>query len=203
MVEEIKGREEIVVKSLGDYLKGVKLFSGATISGEGNVRLIINIASLFGDESAISTKATVIATSAESVSVPEIAKRKPRVLVVDDSISIRKYVQRFLDRTGYEVEVAPDGMEALDVMSRLKFDAVITDLEMPVMHGYDLMAEMKKSPELINIPVIVLTSRAGDKHRQKAIEMGAQDYLVKPFEEQEMLGALKKLLSGATLAGRA
>ena len=68
-------------------------------------------------------------------------------------------------------------MEALDVMSRLKFDAVITDLEMPVMHGYDLMAEMKKSPELINIPVIVLTSRAGDKHRQKAIEMGAQDYL--------------------------
>ncbi|HXY62500.1 MAG TPA: hybrid sensor histidine kinase/response regulator [Nitrospirota bacterium] len=203
MVEEIIGREEIVVKSLGDYLKNVKLFSGASISGEGNVRLIINIASLFGDESAILTKATVLATSAESVPMPEIAKRKPRVLVVDDSISIRKYVQRFLDRTGYEVEVAPDGMEALNVMSRLKFDAVITDLEMPVMHGYDLIAEMKKSPELMNIPVIVLTSRAGDKHRQKAIEMGAQDYLVKPFEEQEMLEALKKLLSGAALAGRA
>ncbi len=63
---------------------------------------------------------------------------------------------------------------------------------MPVMHGYDLMAEMKRNPALMNIPVIVLTSRAGDKHRQKAIEMGAQDYLVKPFEEQEMLGALKK-----------
>jgi chemosensory pili system protein ChpA (sensor histidine kinase/response regulator) len=203
MVEEITGREEIVVKSLGDYLKGVKLFSGATISGEGNVRLIINIATLFGDESAISTKATVIATSAESASEPEIEKRKPRVLVVDDSISIRKYVQRFLDRTGYEVEVAPDGMEALSVMSRLKFDAVITDLEMPIMHGYDLMVEMKKSPELRNIPVIVLTSRAGDKHRQKAVEMGAQDYLVKPFEEHEMLGALKRLLSGSALAGRA
>jgi len=203
MVEEIVGREEIVVKSIGDYLKNVKLFSGATISGEGNVRLIINIASLFGDESAILAKATVLATSAESVPMPELTKRKPRVLVVDDSISIRKYVQRFLDRTGYEVEVAPDGMEALNIMSRLKFDAVITDLEMPVMHGYDLMVEMKKSPELTNIPVIVLTSRAGDKHRQKAIEMGAQDYLVKPFEEQEMLGALKKLLSSAALAGRA
>ena len=93
--------------------------------------------------------------------------------------------------------------EALNVMGRMKFDAVITDLEMPVMHGYDLMSEMKKSPELMNLPVIVLTSRAGDKHRQKALEMGAQDYLVKPFEEQEMLGALKKLLSGAALASRA
>jgi len=201
MVEEITGREEIVVKSLGDYLKGIKLFSGATISGEGNVRLILNIASLFGDEAAGTTKARVVTT--REVPAPEAAKRKPKVLVVDDSISIRKYVQRFLDRTGYDVEVAPDGMEALNIMGRMKFDAVITDLEMPVMHGYDLMAEMRKSPELMNIPVIVLTSRAGDKHRQKAIDMGAQDYLVKPFEEQEMLGALKKLLSGAALAGRA
>jgi chemosensory pili system protein ChpA (sensor histidine kinase/response regulator) len=93
-------------------------------------------------------------------------------------------------------------MEALNVMGRIKFDAVISDLEMPVMHGYDLIAEMKRNASLTNIPVIVLTSRAGDKHRQKAIEMGAQDYLVKPFEEQEMLGALKKLLSGAALAHR-
>jgi chemosensory pili system protein ChpA (sensor histidine kinase/response regulator) len=112
-------------------------------------------------------------------------------------------VQRFLDRTGYEVEVAPDGMEALNIMGRVKFDAVITDLEMPVMHGYDLLAEMRKTPAFMHIPVIVLTSRAGDKHRQKALEMGARDYLVKPFEEQEMLEALKKLLSGAALAGRA
>ncbi len=101
-------------------------------------------------------------------------------------------MQRFLDRVGYDVEVAPDGMEALNIMGKSKFDVVISDLEMPVMHGYDLMAEMKRNPALMNIPVVVLTSRAGDKHRQKAIEMGAQDYLVKPFEEQEMLGVLKK-----------
>jgi chemotaxis protein histidine kinase CheA/CheY-like chemotaxis protein len=199
MVEDIVGREEIVVKSLGEYLKGVKMFSGATISGEGNVRLILNISALFGEE-VVMTKASFIA-SKEAVA-PEAARRKPKVLVVDDSISIRKFVQRFLDRTGYEVEVAPDGMEALNIMGKTKFDAVITDLEMPVMHGYDLIAEMKRNPALMNIPVIVLTSRAGEKHRQKAIEMGAQDYLVKPFEEQEMLGALKKLLSGAALASR-
>lgn len=204
MVEDIIGREEIVVKSLGDFLRGVKMFSGATISGEGNVRLILNISSLFGEEAAMATKATF--TTAREAAAPEAAvvlRRKPKVLVVDDSISIRKYVQRFLDRTGYEVETAPDGMEALNIMGRIKFDAVITDLEMPVMHGYDLIAEMKRTPALLNVPVIVLTSRAGEKHRQKAIDMGAQDYLVKPFEEQEMLGALKKLLSEAALAHRA
>jgi chemosensory pili system protein ChpA (sensor histidine kinase/response regulator) len=201
MVEDITGREEIVVKSLGDYLKGIKLFSGATISGEGNVRLIINIASLFGDEAIVASKASI--GTVKEAPAQDVLKRKPKVLVVDDSISIRKYVQRFLDRMGYEVEVAPDGMEALNIMGRMKFDAVITDLEMPVMHGYDLMAEMKKSPALVKIPVIVLTSRAGDKHRQKALDMGAQDYLVKPFEEQEMLSSLKKLLAGAALAGRA
>jgi chemosensory pili system protein ChpA (sensor histidine kinase/response regulator) len=200
MVEEIISREEIVVKPLGDYLKGVKLFSGATISGEGNVRLILNIASLFSDEVMVATRAgTVLGKEAVT---PEPAKRRPRLLVVDDSISIRKFVQRFLDRSGYEVQVASDGLEALTIMGRMKFDAVITDLEMPVMHGYDLMAEMRKKLEFMNIPVIVLTSRAGDKHRQKALEMGAQDYLVKPFEEQEMLGSLKKLLSGAALASR-
>jgi chemosensory pili system protein ChpA (sensor histidine kinase/response regulator) len=196
MVEDIMGREEIVVKPLGEYLKGVKMFSGATISGEGNVRLILNISSLFGEET-VTMKASFVA--ATKVAAPEAARRKPKVLVVDDSISIRKYVQRFLDRTGYEVEVAPDGMEALNILGKTKFDAVITDLEMPIMHGYDLISEMKRNPSLMNIPIIVLTSRAGEKHRQKAINMGAQDYLVKPFEEEEMLGALKKILSGTAL----
>ncbi len=200
MVEDILGREEIVVKSLGDYLKDVRMFSGATISGEGDVRLILNVAHLFGEET-VSAKTSYIG-GRETVSA-DVAKRKPHVLVVDDSISIRKYVQRFLDRSGYEVDTATDGMNALDVLGKAKYDAVITDLEMPVMHGYDLIAEMKRNPVFSTIPIIVLTSRAGEKHRQKAIDMGAQDYLVKPFEEQEMIDALKRLLSGATLAARA
>jgi chemotaxis protein histidine kinase CheA/ActR/RegA family two-component response regulator len=206
MVEDIAGREEIVVKSLGEYLKSIKMFSGATISGEGNVRLIINLAAVLGDE-VLGAKASFIpaheAVAARTTTAEAVVKRKPRVLVVDDSISIRKFVQRFLDRVGYEVEVAADGMAALGVMGKAKFDVVITDLEMPVMHGYDLIAEMKRTPALANIPIIVLTSRAGEKHRQKALEMGAQDYLVKPFEEQEMVSVLKKVLSGAALASRA
>jgi chemosensory pili system protein ChpA (sensor histidine kinase/response regulator) len=181
------------------------MFSGATISGEGNVRLIINLTAIFGDEG-LGAKASFIpakeAVAAETVAAEAAVRRKPRILVVDDSISIRKFVQRFLDRVGYEVEVAADGMAALGVMGKTKFDVVITDLEMPVMHGYDLMAEMKRTPALATIPIIVLTSRAGEKHKQKALEMGAQDYLVKPFEEQEMVSVLKKILSGAALASR-
>ena len=201
MVEDITGREEIVVKSLSEYLMSISLFSGATISGEGDVRLIINAATLFGDEAAGAV--TSIITTKEEAAEEEVDRmRKPRVLVVDDSISIRKFVQRFLDRSGYEVEVAPDGMEALNTMEQSKFDVVITDLEMPVMHGYDLIAEMKRKEELRNLPIVVLTSRAGEKHRQKALDMGAQDYLVKPFDEQDMLGTLKKILSGSTLASR-
>lgn len=202
MVEDIAGREEIVVKSLGEFLKTVKMFSGATISGEGNVRLIINLTAMFGDE-ALGAKASFIPAKEAVAAETTTVRRKPRLLVVDDSISIRKFVQRFLDRVGYEVEVAADGMAALGVMGKAKFDVVITDLEMPVMHGYDLMAEMKRNPALATIPIIVLTSRAGEKHRQKALEMGAQDYLVKPFEEQEMVNVLKKILSGAALASRA
>jgi chemosensory pili system protein ChpA (sensor histidine kinase/response regulator) len=200
MVEDIVGREEIVVKSLGDYLKNVKMFSGASISGEGDVRLILNVAHLFGEET-ISTKTSYV--GGREAAAVEVPSRKPRVLVVDDSISIRKYVQRFLDRSGYDVETATDGMNALEVLAKAKFDAVITDLEMPVMHGYDLISEMKRNPVFMNIPIIVLTSRAGEKHRQKAIDMGAQDYLVKPFEEQEMIEALKRLLAGAAVASRA
>ena len=201
MVEDIIGREEIVVKSLGDFLKGIKLFSGAAISGEGNVRLILNVSSLFGDDNAMTSRAGFAAS--HETPAGEAAGSKSRILVVDDSISIRKHLQWFLGRSGFDVEVAPDGAEALTLMARSKFDAIIMDLEMPVMHGYDLMAEMKMNPLLTNIPVIVLTSRAGEKHRLKAAEMGVHDYLVKPFEDQEMIGALHKLTSGAALAGRA
>ncbi len=199
MVEDILGREEIVVKSLGEYLKNVRMFSGATISGEGNVRLILNVAHLFGEET-ITAKTSYVGV--RETAAAETARRKPRVLVVDDSISIRKYVQRFLDRSGFDVDTATDGMNALDVLSKARYDAVITDLEMPVMHGYDLIAEMKRNPVFSTIPIIVLTSRAGEKHRQKAIDMGAQDYLVKPFEEQEMVEALKRLLSEAAMTAR-
>lgn len=206
MVDEIIVQEEIVVKNMGDYLKNLGLFSGATISGEGNVRFIIDTAALIEDSLLTGKKGVGVKTSlrseekasnagvATSVKKRETLLEKPRIIIVDDSISIRKYVSHFLTRAGYEVEVASDGFEALNKIGQTKVDLIVTDLEMPVMHGYELIAELKRVSDLSRIPIIVLTSRAGEKHRQKAFEMGAQEYVVKPFEEDVLIDSIKKLL---------
>ena len=206
MVDEIIVQEEIVVKNMGDYLKNLGLFSGATISGEGNVRFIIDTAALIEDSLLTGKKGVGVKTSlrsegkasdatvAASVRKREALLEKPKIIVVDDSISIRKYVSHFLTRAGYEVEVASDGFEALNKIGQTKVDLIVTDLEMPVMHGYELIAELKRVSDLSKIPIIVLTSRAGEKHRQKAFEMGAQEYVVKPFEEDVLIDSIKKLL---------
>ncbi|MBI5042301.1 MAG: hybrid sensor histidine kinase/response regulator, partial [Nitrospirae bacterium] len=206
MVDEIVAQEEIVVKSMGEYLKSIGLFSGATISGEGNVRFIIDTAALIEESLLTGRKGISVKTSlkpeekaGEAAAASTVKKRetlleKPKVIIVDDSISIRKYVSHFLTRAGYEVEVASDGFEALNKIGQIKVDLIVTDLEMPVMHGYELIAELKRVPDLSKIPIIVLTSRAGEKHRQKAFEMGAQEYVVKPFEEDVLIESIKKLL---------
>ena len=206
MVDEIIVQEEIVVKNMGDYLKNLGLFSGATISGEGNVRFIIDTAALIEDSLLTGKKGIGVRTTlkteektaeagvAATVKKREMLLEKPRIIIVDDSISIRKYVSHFLTRAGYEVEVASDGFEALNKIGQTKVDLIVTDLEMPVMHGYELIAELKRVSDLSKIPIIVLTSRAGEKHRQKAFEMGAQEYVVKPFEEDVLIDSIKKLL---------
>ena len=199
MVEEIVGREEIVVKNLGPFFKDFPLFSGATVSGEGTVRLILDTMALVGERaSAQPVAARVLPPAEEAAAAAEAPPRPaeaaaPRVLVVADSISIRKYMGHVLQRAGFQVEVAIHGMEALEKLAEKPFDLIITDLEMPVMHGYELLAELKRSPRLSHIPVAVLTSRAGEKHRQKAAEMGAQDYLVKPFDEEAIIALAQRL----------
>ncbi|OGW52059.1 MAG: hypothetical protein A2Z50_02925, partial [Nitrospirae bacterium RBG_19FT_COMBO_42_15] len=205
MVDEIIAQEEIVVKNMVNYLKDIGLFSGATISGEGNVRFIIDTAALIEDSLLTGKKGVGVRTilksedrgsdaAASTVKKRETQLEKPKIIIVDDSISIRKYVSHFLTRAGYEVEVASDGFEALNKIGQIKVDLIVTDLEMPVMHGYELIAELKRVPDLSKIPIIVLTSRAGEKHRQKAFEMGAQEYVVKPFEEDVLIDSIKKLL---------
>jgi chemosensory pili system protein ChpA (sensor histidine kinase/response regulator) len=202
MVDELLGRETIVVKPLGDYLKKVKLFSGATISGEGKVRLILDIPTIIEQEllSKMSGKvtSTVLQVGAEDykeVEKPVQKKEKiPELILIDDSISIRKIIGMFLSNAGYHVEVANDGVEAIEKISTHPYDLIITDLEMPRMHGYELIAEVRTGADTKDIPIIVLTSRAGEKHYQKAVEMGANDYIVKPVDEGTLLQSIKKLL---------
>lgn len=119
------------------------------------------------------------------------------VLVVDDSISVRKTLQSVLEAKKLRVYTAKDGVEALNLLERNKVDMVVTDLEMPVMHGYELISRLRKDARFKNLPIIVLTSRGTKKHEEKAFELGADGYIVKPFDEktieEEILDRLKLL----------
>jgi chemosensory pili system protein ChpA (sensor histidine kinase/response regulator) len=203
MVDELIGRETIVVKPLGDYLKKVRLFSGATISGEGKVRLILDIPTIVEQEFVSKTPGKVAAMTIplepeayeEFVTPVQPKEQMPELILIDDSISIRKMMGMFLSNAGYQVELANDGVEAIEKISTHPYDLIITDLEMPRMHGYELIAEVRSAPETKQIPIIVLTSRAGDKHYKKAMDLGANDYIVKPVDEGTLLESVRKLLS--------
>jgi chemosensory pili system protein ChpA (sensor histidine kinase/response regulator) len=202
MVDDLIGREIIVIKPLGDYLKKVNLFSGATISGEGKVRLILDIPTIIEQElvseipgGRTSTRVQLGTEEYEEFEQPTSEKPKvPELLLVDDSISIRKVVGMFLINAGYKVDAATDGVDAMEKISKLPYDLIITDLEMPRMHGYELIAEIRSNETLNDVPIIVLTSRAGDKHHKKAVELGANDYIVKPVDEDTLLQSVKTLL---------
>lgn len=203
VVDELIGRETIVIKPLGDYLKKVQLFSGATVSGEGNVRLILDIPTIIDRELAatpggISATATLHgdedAAFEQLEAPPPDTPKTPQLLLVDDSLSIRKVVGMFLSHAGYEVEAAVDGLDALEKLEEREVDLIVTDLEMPRMHGYELLAELRSRPAMNQVPIIVLTSRAGEKHSQKAKELGANDYIIKPVDEETLLTSVRTLL---------
>ncbi len=204
VVDELIGRETIVIKPLGDYLKKVQLFSGATISGEGNVRLILDIPTIIERElslkgSGTGTTAPVRMDADEELESFETEVQKenntPELLLVDDSLSIRKVVGMFLSNAGYTVQAAVDGLDAVEKLEDAKFDLIVTDLEMPRMHGYELISEIRSRTAMARVPIIVLTSRAGDKHSQKAKELGANDYIIKPVDEETLLTSVKTLLA--------
>lgn len=114
------------------------------------------------------------------------------MLVVDDSLSVRKYASLILEGNSVDVLLATNGQEALQLLEEERVDMVFTDLEMPIMHGYELLAEMKRRSTLKNIPVVVITSRSGAQHQDKAINLGAAGYLVKPFDEDALLAAIRE-----------
>jgi len=200
MVDELLGQEEIVVKRFGAYLENLRYFSGATISGDGKVILILDPTHLVGfEEFSISATGTMESTLRERIGLeePQVEvekEKKGKLLLVDDSISIRKFVGKLLENAGYDVDVAIDGLEALTKVSGTRYSIIITDLEMPRMHGYEFIAEIKSDDRFKTIPIIVLTSRAGEKHKRKAMSIGADGYIVKPFNEETLLENISRLL---------
>ena len=215
VVEEVQGKDEIVLKNLGAYLCKVKLFPGTTIAPDGSLILLLDVNRLVAhDTSQLPALAPSAsggrvfapgAVAAASGSIPseatDAAGQEKVVLVVDDSISIRKFVGRILDKAGYVVRLACDGLEAIEIISQVGCHLLITDIEMPRMNGYELMVNLRQRPETRAIPVLVITSRAGAKHRDRAMKEGATGFLTKPVQEEQLLSAVTQLIgtSGAVL----
>jgi chemosensory pili system protein ChpA (sensor histidine kinase/response regulator) len=216
VVEEVLGKDEIVIKNLGDYLRRVKLFPGTTIASDGSLILLIDLNRLVSADTAerhalpsSSPAARVFAPGAEAVasgSIPAEAvdaiENEHVVVVADDSISVRKFVGRMLEKAGYRVKLASDGLEATEIVAQVGCHLVITDLEMPRLNGYELMAHLRQDPATRRIPVLVVTSRAGAKHRERALKEGASGFLTKPVQEDQLISTVEGLIGSDSAQGR-
>lgn len=211
VVDKILGREEIVIKPLGEELQNLDYISGGTILGDGSIGLIVDVAAVIrkvdaGEEKIIPAKTEKSSETAvkpaeeepkkvEKESAPEKkTDKKPVALIVDDSISVRRFVGVVLQRHNFETVLASDGMEAIKRLEEGEFDIVVTDLEMPKMHGYELIQEIRKQEKYSNLPVVILTGRAGQKHRDMGLKLGANAFIVKPFKEADLVSTLQKFV---------
>ncbi len=214
VVEDVVRKDEIVIKGLGGYLDRVKMFPGATIAPDGSLVLVIDVNRLVAVEAlehvpaaAVANAARIFAPGAEAVaqnSIPKAAsepvEKEKVIILVDDSISVRKFVGRMLEKGGYRVKLAADGLEALEIISQTPCDLVITDLEMPRTNGYELLAHLRNDAQTRGTPVMVVTSRAGIKHRERAMKEGASAFLTKPVQEEQFLAAVGRLIGVSSVA---
>jgi len=208
VVEDVVRKDEIVIKSLGEFLRNLKMFPGATIAPDGSLILLIDVHRMVAGEAiehrplmTSANAARIFAPGAAAVAhgaIPQEAidfvPEEKLVVLVDDSISVRKFVGRMLEKAGYRVKLAADGLEALEIVTQTRCDLVVTDLEMPRTNGYELLSHLRQDAQTRNIPVMVVTSRAGAKHRDRAIKEGAAAFLTKPVQEDQFIAAVGKLI---------
>ena len=187
-IDQVVGSREIVVKTGGPQLTSVPGIFGATIMGDGRVVVILDVPPLVRRHAAAVLEETAVAH------VPVEHRRVPLVMVVDDSVTMRKVTGRVLERHSFEVATAKDGLDALERMADLIPDLMLLDIEMPRMDGYELATAMKADPRLRNVPIIMITSRTGEKHRQRAMDLGVERYLGKPYQEVELMRNVFELL---------
>jgi chemosensory pili system protein ChpA (sensor histidine kinase/response regulator) len=185
LTDEMLASREIVVKSVGPQLASIRGIAGATILGDGSIVLILDINSL------VRTGAPVVEPKKAA---PQPTDDRPLALVVDDSITVRRVTERLLQRNGIRVVTAKDGLDAISVISDHKPDIILLDIEMPRMDGYEFALHVRNDARISDVPIIMITSRVGDKHRARAIELGVNDYLGKPFQDSALLEAIRRQL---------
>ena len=192
-VDEILGNQEVVMKPIGPQLAHVPGMIGATVMGDGNVVLILNAVLLANREELAA--GTVKVSSSPMAAVAEV--EATTVLVVDDSLTMRKVLGRLLEREGYRVVIAKDGMDALQVLQELSPDIILTDIEMPRMDGFELLRNIRGDARIAGIPVIIISSRTAEKHRSLAQELGVNAFLGKPVQDDELITQISVLLGRA------
>jgi two-component system, chemotaxis family, sensor histidine kinase and response regulator PixL len=191
-VERLIGQQEIVVKPLPPPLSKPPGILGSTILGEGRVITIIDVDDLI---SQFQSNGTEISMSNQSAVVPTTSIKAPQILVVDDSYTIRQLLKLTLTRSRYRVVLAKDGLDALEKLKKgLDCHLILADIEMPRMDGFELLKAIKSTPSLAEIPVAMLTSRSGAKHRKTALELGAIQYLTKPYTEANLLKIISQII---------
>jgi chemosensory pili system protein ChpA (sensor histidine kinase/response regulator) len=190
-VDELLGNQEAVVKNIGPQLARLSGIAGATVLGNGTVALILNPPQLAQHAGISKAGKTVKADSAteikaEASSVKPLSNL-PLIMVVDDSLTVRKITSRMLTRAGYQVVTATDGVDALEQLEDFTPDVMLLDIEMPRMDGFALARELRRDPKTKDLPIIMITSRTADKHRDYAMQLGVNTYLGKPYQEDELL----------------
>jgi chemosensory pili system protein ChpA (sensor histidine kinase/response regulator) len=195
-VDEVVGNQEVVVKNLGAQLNRVPGLAGISLLASGEVALIYNVVAL-ADWYGVDAQARLVAAQAaaeplQAATVDEV-QQAPLVMVVDDSLTVRRVTQRLLERVGFRVRLAKDGLDAMEKLSGDELPAVVlSDIEMPRMDGFDLVRNMRADARLSSLPVIMITSRIAQKHRDYAAQLGVDHYLGKPYDEEQLLGLIRQ-----------
>ncbi|MCC5864854.1 MAG: Hpt domain-containing protein [Wenzhouxiangella sp.] len=190
-VAELMGHREIVIKPVGPQISSIPGILGGTITGDGQVVPILDMGPLIRrafDRDILPGRGTVLTEKTQEL------KRTPLVMVVDDSITMRRVTSRVLEHRGLEVVTARDGLDAVEAMFERVPDLILLDIEMPRMDGYELAIHVRNDPRLKEVPMMMITSRSGEKHRQRAREVGVNDYLAKPYQETDLVQHVFDLL---------
>ena len=210
-VDEVLGNREVVVKNLGPQLSRLPGLAGMSVLASGAVVLIYNpvaLASIYGDQarawSSDKAEPHMLEGSSGSAVTGEVARagaaQIPLILVVDDSITVRRVTQRLLQREGYRVSMAADGLQALERLQEEVPAVVLSDIEMPRMDGFDLARNIRADARLKGIPIIMITSRIAGKHREHAMELGVDHYLGKPYSEEELISLVRHYCAEAAVS---
>ncbi len=186
-VDRLLGSREIVVKGLGKQFTNLEGIAGATVLGDGSVVMITDLIALTRSE------ACVVGSNANLTT--ETARACPLGMVIDDSVTVRKVTTRLLERKGFDVATAKDGLDAMTKLEDIKPDFILLDIEMPRMDGFEVLARIRNDERLADIPVIMITSRTGDKHRERALGLGANCFLGKPYQENILFETIEEVLS--------